>query len=247
MTEAEILLALLVIVSPFVGSLLGVVIDRLPRGLSIVRPGSCCRSCKRRLGLRDLVPILSFLATCGRCRHCGATIPLWLLSSEIAAVWVAILAVYLGATPLASSMIALILWLLWTLAVTDLLFFRLPDPLTGLLFLSALAQALISGDVIAALTGAALGAGSFFALRLGYQALRGREGLGLGDVKLMAGLGALAGPLQLPLLVLTASLLALVAVAASKGEWRSSRAFPFGVALAIAGAVIWLGPMTNLV
>lgn len=241
--DARTLSILLVLVAPVVGSFLGVVIDRLPRGQSVVWPGSACRACGTRLRPCDLVPVLSFVRTRGRCRHCGAAVPPWLLYTELAATGAALLAVALAATPLAAGLIALGLWLLWTLALCDLLHFRLPDPLTLALALLALVWAALFGDVGSALIGGLIGAGSFLALRIGYRALRGREGLGLGDVKLMFGLGALSGPLDLPLLVLVSALLALAVAAVSQGGWRAGRALPFGAALAAGGAAVWLVPM----
>lgn len=243
MPDAFAFSVLLVLIAPFVGSFLGVLIDRLPRGQDVVLTRSACRSCATPLGPRDLIPVLSFTGTRGRCRHCGATIPPWLLYTEIAATGAGVIAVILGRTPPEMGLIALVLWLLWTLAISDLLHFRLPDLLSGALFGAALVWALVAGAPGDALIGAALGAGSFLALRLGYRALRGREGLGLGDVKLMGGLGALTGPWDLALMVLIAALLALLVAALSKGGWRATRALPFGAALAGAGAAVWIATL----
>ncbi|MGR3270198.1 prepilin peptidase [Thalassococcus profundi] len=240
MTDTALFSLLLILVAPVAGSFLGVVIDRLPRGISVVAPRSACRSCGTILGARDLVPVLSYLRRRGRCRTCGAAIPPALLYTEIAATASAVLAVIVGDTPLQMALIALVLWLLWTLALIDLFHFRLPDPLTAPLFLAALAYAWLYGDPALALSGAAIGAGSFLLLRLVYSALRHREGLGLGDVKLMAGLGALVPPTDLPLLVLVAALSALVAAALTRGGWTADRPIPFGVALCAAGALVWL-------
>jgi leader peptidase (prepilin peptidase)/N-methyltransferase len=244
MADVFVFAVLLVLISPALGSFLGVLIDRLPRGHSVVRPRSACRTCHTTLGPADLIPLMSFAALRGRCRHCGAAIPPWLLYTEIAATGAAVLAVIAGQTPLEMGLFALVLWLLWALAVSDLLHFRLPDPLTAALLLTALAVALVAGDVITALIGGTFGAGSFLLLRWGYSAIRNREGLGLGDVKLMAGLGALVGPWDLPLMVLVAAVLALMAAAASPGGWRAHRALPFGTALTAAGALVWLVALT---
>lgn len=153
--------------------------------------------------------------------------------------------------------------------MSDLLWFCLPDLLTAGVFALGLGLAVVTSlapvpEALGfALLGAGLGAGSFLALRSGYRALRHREGLGLGDVKLMVGLGAFAGPLDLPLLVLVAALLALlgglwqylrsrrgvpgpapqqISVRSAAGEEASLAliALPFGTALAAAAALIWL-------
>ncbi|MFZ5964839.1 prepilin peptidase [Thalassococcus sp. BH17M4-6] len=238
---------LLILVSPAIGSFLGVLIDRWPRGIGVITPRSACRSCATPLAPRDLIPILSFARNRGRCRHCGAAIPPLWLYTEIIATGAAVLAVILGQGPLEKTLIAAVLWTLWPLAVIDARHYRLPDPLTATLALLALAWALRpGGDPGFAAWGAVLGAGSFWLLRLGYRALRRREGLGLGDVKLMVGLGALVGPLDLAALVLVAALGALAAAALTPGGLRARRRLPFGTALCAAGAAVWLWQLSAI-
>ncbi len=249
---------LLLLISPAVGSFLAVVVERLPRGESIIWPGSHCRSCDIRLRSRDLLPILSFALSRGRCRHCGAAIPPWHLYMELAALGLALLAFALGGSVPSIALGALILWLLLALAICDLLWFRLPNILSATLELAALAWAgltqggqipppphpLLPHSLAEALTGALIGVAIFWLIRICYHQLRGRAGLGLGDVKLMAGLGALCGPWLLPHLLLLAALMALAGavIGALRGSraLKASRALPFGTALCTAAALIWL-------
>ena len=243
---------LLLLCAPAVGSFVTVLIDRLPRGEDVLRVPSACRACGQRLGLRDLVPVASFVACHGCCRHCKAAIPPWQLQIEIAATGAAVLALVAGSTPADILLGALVLWLLLALAGCDLLWFRLPDVLTAALFGLALASTALApgpgGTFVLALLGAALGSGSFWALRIGYRRWRGRDGLGLGDVKLMAGIGALVGPQDLALTVLLAALLALAAAALGAGRrtLRATRALPFGAALCAATAIVWLLEQTAI-
>ena len=237
---------LLLLISPAVGSFLAVLADRLPRGENVLQAPSTCRSCKTRLMARDLIPALSFALHAGRCRACGATIPAWLLYMEIGAIGCAVVAVILGQTPAEMWVFAIFMWILQALIASDLLWFRLPDPLTAALAITALILAWPGGllSLTLALWGAVIGAGSFAALRWGYQMLRGREGLGMGDVKLMAGLGAALGPYELPLMLLVASLSALAVALAgrvrSSGALSPTRPLPFGAALAAATGLIWI-------
>lgn len=237
---------LLVLVSPAVGSFLALLADRLPRGEDVVFTRSACRSCKRPLSARDLIPLVSFSLSAGHCRSCGAAIPPWLLYMEILAVGCAVVAIILSQTTTEAWLSAIFLWTLLALVASDLLSFRLPDPLTGALLVTALALAWLTPHVALAdaLLGAAIGAGSFWLLRWGYFRLRGREGLGLGDVKLMAGLGAALGPYELPLMLLLASLTALAVALAervrSPHALRPTRPLPFGAALAAASAALWV-------
>lgn len=228
----------LILIAPAVGSFLAVLADRLPRGEDVVRAPSRCRGCARRIAPWDLIPIASFLMLRGRCRACGAAVPPMLFYAELLATGAAVLAVLAGGNALHMGLSALFLWILVALALSDLTWFRLPDPLTAGLVPVAFALA-PQGLAMAAL-GAVLGAGSFALLRWGYAWLRGRAGLGMGDVKLMAGLGAYAGPFDLPLLVLMAALIGIAMAALTPGGLRGTRAVPFGTALCAAAALLWL-------
>ncbi|MEL6886687.1 MAG: prepilin peptidase [Pseudomonadota bacterium] len=226
---------------PFVGSFIGVLVDRLPGGGDVVHTPSACRGCGTRLGWASLVPVLSYLRQRGHCAQCGATIPAHLLYLELLGLGAGVLAVAAGGTGPHVLLTALMLWLLLALAACDLAMYRLPDLLTGALALVVLLRA---PDVIWALWGAALGVAAFALIRWTYARLRRREGLGMGDVKLMAGLGALTGPLALAQLVLVAAVLALAAAL-----WQARRAglavqgataLPFGTALCAAAALLWV-------
>ena len=241
-TYADILL---LIASPAIGSFLALLADRLPRGEDFVKKPSACRSCKRNLGLPDLVPIASFAWSRGTCRHCGARIPAWLLYMEITSVGLAVISVILGHGAIETWVTALFLWVLLTLIATDLLWFRLPDILTALLFVLVMFLSWQTGhpSVSEAVSGAVIGSGAFLVLQIGYKALRGREGLGTGDVKLMAGLGAALGPWNLPLMLLIASLAALASTVAdslvSRRPMTATRPLPFGASLAAATGFLW--------
>ena len=249
MTGAQPLLLLVILLGPAIGSFLAVLVDRLPRGEDTVLRASGCRSCGTALKGWQMVPILSFLIQRGRCKNCGAVIPPWLLYLELICLGLGILAVLQGGGATEVVLSAAFLWLLAALATADLIWFRLFDPLTAALALVAFAMALAPQGVglEQAALGAALGAGSFAALRWGYWLLRRREGLGLGDVKLMVGLGAFSGPYDLPLLVLLAAVMALVVALGQRLVNRQSlaadRPLPFGAALCAAAAMLWLtGP-----
>lgn len=237
---------LIILAGPFIGSFLGVLADRLPRGEDAVRKRSQCRACAARLGWRDLVPVLSFALSRGRCRHCGATLPAWLLNIEIVAAGVGVLAVIVAQSPLQMVLSAVLLWLLTALFFADLTRYRLPDALTLFLFATALALAWEDPSrslLTAGLSGLAA-SGAFLALRLGYRALRGREGLGLGDVKLMAGIGAALGPWGVAPAVLAAALAALGVVLVQSLTGRAPlspvRPVPFGSYLCLAAGGMWL-------
>lgn len=236
----------LVLAGPAVGSFLAAVADRLPRGEDVLLRRSACRSCGARLRWHALLPVLSFLALRGRCRVCGAAIPRRLLEAELAGLGLGVAAVALAGGPAQAVVAALFLWCLLGLALCDMAALRLPDALTLVLVLAGLGLAALDPGrgLPAGLLAGAAGAGAFLALRLGYRVLRGREGLGLGDVKLMAGIGAGLGLMALPLVALLASgaALALAGLARARGGPAPARdaVLPFGAYLAAAAAALWM-------
>ncbi len=230
--------------APFVGSLLGVLVERLPAGEPVVFARSRCRACGATLKVRDLVPLVSFALTRGRCRMCGSPIGWFAPSIEAASVVVALWAAAVVPADWLWPTVGLG-WTLLALAVTDARTLILPDALTlplipaGLLMVAfALPERLIDHLI---------GAGAGFvvpaAVRLLYRRLRDREGLGLGDVKLLAAAGAWVGWQGLPWLLLIAAVAALAAVllvAIVRRRLDAGAPIPFGPFLCLAFWLVWL-------
>lgn len=178
-----------------VGSFLTVVVDRVPRGASIVKPGSACGSCGLRLGVVDLVPVFSWLALRGRCRKCRTSIGIEPLVLEVScALLFALMAVHFGQE---WHVIPFCLWAagLLALAWIDLRTQRLPREIThvtGAVVAPLLAvAALVEGEpvrIVAMLIGAAI---AFAVMGLIY--LASRKKMGDGDVRLAPLLGAALG------------------------------------------------------
>lgn len=221
------------------GSFLATLVVRWPRGESVLGR-SRCDGCGRQLGALELVPLLSALLSRGRCRSCGAAIDPRHLLLELAAALIGVLAMLASPGTVGLSG-ALLGWGLLALLALDAEHHWLPDRIT--LPLLALGLWLGAGDFTNRLLGAAIGGGALLLLALGYRALRGREGMGLGDVKLMAALGAWLGPFLLGPLLLSAALMGLVMAIALKLTGRALPAggrIPFGACLAAAAFPIWL-------
>lgn len=246
MLIVDTLALILILISPAVGSFIAVLVDRLVRGEDVIVTASRCRTCKHRLGATDLFPLLSYSLQKGRCRYCHGHIPPFVFYCEILGLGAAVLAVLGGGGTTQIILSALWLWVLVALAVTDAVWMRLPDPLTASAFTLALVMAVhpTGAGLADALWGAIWGAGSFAVLRWVYHRMRGRVGLGLGDIKLMAGLGAFCGPYAIPQLVLIASFAALTTAlltrTTSPEGLSGTRALPFGTALCFSAALIWL-------
>ena len=243
-----------------VGSFLSLAAWRLPRGESLTRPASHCPACGRTLAWRDNIPLLGWLWLRGRCRTCGASIPLrdWLTEGLTAALWVAVVL----RTPLAAGGVAgglrLLAGLLFIsglllLLLLDLDGFWLPEPLCRWGLISGLAATVVLAVAGGTNPFAPLvdhGLAAALAL-LGFDLVGGLgtwwlkvPALGGGDGKLAALLGAWLGGrgllLALALAVLSGGLFGLLGRLA--GGLKPRQPFPFGPFLAIAGGLVWLTP-----
>nr|WP_218647496.1 A24 family peptidase [Sphingobium lactosutens] len=223
------------------GSFLATLILRWPQGRSVMRGRSACDGCGRVLTPRDLVPMLSAMLSHGRCRTCGARIDP--LHGRVEAGCAIIGALALGFRPDLGGIGWMLLgWLLLTLAVLDWRHFWLPDALTLPLAFLGLTLGLWATDILLPdrIIGAAAGYGVLLAIALTYRVLRGREGLGLGDAKLLGALGAWFGWQALPFILLIASGVGLaVVLATGKARKRMARV-PLGTFLALAACPGWL-------
>ncbi len=193
------------------GSFFNVCIYRLPRDLSVVSPRSFCPGCEAPISWWDNIPLISFALLRGQCRHCRTTIPqrYWMVETMTAAVLVSCWVRFgISASGLKWAVFGCILVLLFW---TDLESRILPDEITisgtilGLIFavlvpVDSYLLAIFVPDmpaaaqsVVSAITGSLILGGPIWIVSLIYQRIRGRQGLGLGDVKLLLLLGAFLG------------------------------------------------------
>ncbi len=234
-----------------VGSFLGVLVLRLPDGRPVAVGRSACPHCDRPLGPRDLVPLLSWLWARGRCRYCREAIGWFYPAIELAALGVALWAAAVIGSGWLFWVSCGLGWTLLALAAIDHREFILPDALTLPLIPAGLAVAWLIDPATLPhhLLGAALGFGVFAVVAWLYARLRGRDGLGLGDAKLLAAAGAWVSWIGLPGVVLLAGASALAVVLAAavvRGGALPApeRQLPFGPYLALATWFVWLhGPV----
>lgn len=237
-----------VLAAPFIGSFLGVVVSRVEAPATILWGRSECPQCRHRLAPRDLVPLLSWLVQRGRCRFCGQPIGAFYPAIELAALALALWSVALTTGWLAWAS-CLLGWALLALAVIDFRHYLLPDFLTLPLVPAGLLVnwALDDPGIAAAALGAAAGFLFVLAIRQAYWLLRRREGIGLGDAKLLAAAGAWVGWEGLPSVVLLAALsgLALALLRYFRhGSINPTDQVPFGSLLCIGLWIVWLyGPV----
>lgn len=240
-----------------VGSFLGLVSLRLPRGEDVVFDRSRCGGCGRTLKPWRMIPVLSWALSRGRCADCGSVIPMRYplieLGSGLIGVWAG-----LSSGDFATALMTGVLgWNLLIIALVDAEHFWLPDQLTLPLFAGGMIAAVVlhPAGLPAALPaalgppllGAAVGFGGLWLLARLYRLVRGREGLGGGDPFLLGAGGAWIGWTGLPSVLLWASAAGLSVVLAMlivRCRVSATDRLPFGVFLSIGLWLTWLyGPL----
>ncbi len=238
----------LILIVPFLfgavaGSFLNVCIYRLPLGISVVLPPSSCPECKERIPFYYNVPIISYIALGGRCRSCGAHFSLRYPFVE-ALTGLAALALFLrfGLTP-ALLIYFVFISALIVIAFVDLAHGIIPDAISipGVFAGFGASFFLTAPGWLNSIIGIALGGGILLAIAGVYYLIAGREGMGLGDVKLLAMIGAFLGWRGVLVTILAGSIagsvLGLFFMIVYKKD--SKFALPFGPFLAL-GAVVYL-------
>lgn len=250
------------------GSFFNVVIIRLPRMISIqwrrecasatnqsvsaeetynlAIPSSHCPSCKSPVRAWDNIPVLSYLLLRGRCRHCHVSISFRYPLLELISAFIPLLCLaYFGPTLLALAY-TLMLWLLLILSMIDLEHMLLPDSLNYILLWSGLVLSIsvLPVSPVDAIIGATAGYLFLWSIYWLFKLVTGKEGLGYGDFKLLAALGAWLGWQSLPLIILLSS----VSGAFIGILWmlidssRRGKPMPFGPYLAAGGVItLFLG------
>ena len=226
-----------------VGSFLNVCIYRLPQQASVTWPASHCTSCRRPLSWFENVPVLSWLVLRGRCRTCRASISMMYPLVELTtAVVFAGGAIVYGLSPLLVVRLAFACALIVLFAI-DLRHHILPNVITlpgvGVGFV---ASWFLPPGWLSSLLGVLAGGGILLGIAEGYRRVRGQEGLGMGDVKMLAMIGAFLGwKAVLVTLILSSFSGALVGIgliAFSRGGMRL--ALPFGTFLSLGALAAML-------
>lgn len=227
-----------------IGSFLATLVLRWPEDRSVMSGRSRCDSCGAVLRAVELVPLLSAVFLRGKCRRCAAPIDPRHWQIELAALGIGA-AAGLAVPGLAAIAGAVFGWLLLALAALDIAELWLPDRLTATLALAGLATgpAGIAPPLADRLIGGLAGFGALWAIGFAYRHLRGREGLGGGDPKLLGAIGLWLGWQMLPAVLLIAALTGLGTVLFGMLTGRAARLddrVPFGALLAIAAYPAWL-------
>lgn len=230
----------LILFGLIVGSFLNVVIHRLPRDLSVVRPRSRCPACETPIPARHNIPIVSWLLLRGRCAACRAPISPRYPAVEAVTALLFVAAGRLDGPTLSLPFHLAFLAILVAVALIDFDFQIIPDELSVGGLVAGLAHAAITGSLVDALVGAALGSGALWGIGALYYAVRKVEGMGGGDVKLAAMLGAFLGWKGILLTIFFSSFVGAVvgvAIMRARGSGGQTRV-PYGTFLAPAGVLV---------
>ncbi|NIP42762.1 MAG: prepilin peptidase [candidate division Zixibacteria bacterium] len=235
------------------GSFLNVVIYRLPRGKSIVKPRSACPTCGKAIPFYLNIPVFSYLFLRGKCKHCAAKIsPRYLFVELISGLivlgfyfWLGASWQFLGYTVLTLSLLAIFM--------IDLEHYIIPDEITYPGMVLGLAFSLVNPEItiLESITGMLLGGGGLFLIALIGDWIFKKESMGGGDIKLAAMLGAFLGWQQVLFVFIAASVIGLIAsvIAMHFSEnVRENHRIPFGPFLAAAAvtAIIFGDYIINL-
>ncbi len=263
------LAALLFALGATVGSFLNVVIFRLPRRESLIRPGSRCLSCGQRLGALDLVPVLSYLLLRGRCRHCGRGFSPRYMLVELATGLLCVAAWQTFALTWPALLVFVAACCLIVIFFIDLDHYIIPDEAVIIIACAGVAldllQLLARGAPAAicfvehfpaadyhlclprSLVGLVVGGGVFLAITFVSDRIFKKPSMGGGDIKLAAAMGAALGPGYqfLSYFLLSVGLGVVVAVGCMALGRRGRRDYiPFGPMMAAAGiAMLYWGDL----
>jgi len=230
-----------------IGSFLNVCIYRLPIAASIVRPGSMCPQCKTPIPFYDNIPVISYILLLGKCRNCKTVIPIRYPLVELLTGLLA-LSVF-AAYGLTYE------WLIYFIFIAALIVITFIDidhqiipniiSIPGIPIFFLAAYFLPGMTLLDSLIGILVGGGSLYLVAWGYQAFTGKEGMGMGDVKLLAMIGALLGAEGILFTILAASLMGTAAglVSALRRGEGLRHAIPFGPCLSLAAMLyVFRGP-----
>ncbi len=228
-----------------VGSFLNVVIYRVPEGLSLATPASHCPKCKHTIGARDNIPVLSYLFLRGKCRHCGVHIPFRYTAVELANAALWLLSVYLfwERSILFAVLAALCSSTLICVFFIDLSHMLVFDRFVLILLALGLAATFLDPEYawLSHVIGGLAGFLSFYAIAAIFARVRGKEGLGGGDIKLTGAMGLFLGWERLLLAILIAAVVASVVLSVlsrrAEKEGREGVEYPFAPFLTAGYAI----------
>ena len=233
--------ACITVLGACLGSFANVLVYRLPRNLSIAAPRSFCPSCGAQVAWYDNIPVLSWLLLRGKCRCCAEPIPWRYPLLEAAGAGCLVLGFLRFGLTVQGLAGGLLLLLLLVIAVIDWGHMIIPHTLTITGTVVGLgASFLTPRGPVDALLGVVAGAGIILLVSYGYKLVRGRMGMGGGDVMMMGMLGSFVGPWGVPAVLFAGALTGTLYAVLWGGRVEDGAAkLPFGTFLALGGSVVY--------
>lgn len=231
------------VLGAIIGSFLAALVMRWPQD-ETMGGRSRCDACHAQLRWFELVPLVSYVVQRGKCRHCGAAIAAQHFAIELLCLTIGAvaLAIFPGWEGLAGAVFG---WVLVALAALDLAHFWLPDRLTAALAIIGLIHAFagVAPSLSDSLIGGVAGFATLALIAWGYERVRGRQGMGAGDPKLLGAIGVWVGWQSLPFVLIGASGVGLAAalVLRLRGhDVTGATRLPLGTLMAVAAFPIWI-------
>jgi leader peptidase (prepilin peptidase)/N-methyltransferase len=222
------------------GSFLNVVIYRLPLGRSVIKPRSMCPSCGKAIAWYENIPVISYLVLRGRCGGCGAAISPRYPVIELLGGMLAVLAVRLYPDWIDAAFAYSFLMALLAVTMIDWEHGIIPDQISLSFTAAGMLWSLLNPDltILSSASGALAGGGSLWLVGAVYRRVRGTDGMGGGDVKLMAMIGAFLGmQLVLPVIVIASFFGSVYGISLMRRGGDGRSAVAFGSFLAPAAAL----------
>jgi leader peptidase (prepilin peptidase)/N-methyltransferase len=241
MENPAYLIAVGVVFGAVIGSFLNVVIYRVPLGRSIVSPGSACPKCGKPVAWYDNIPVLSYLLLRGRCRGCSWSIPLRYPLVELLSAAVAGLIVWKFGVTLQSLWVYGFIAVMIAITLIDWDHQIIPDSLSlgGVVLGWVGALVCLPITLVDSLIGTAVGGGLILLIAVFYKAVRKTDGMGGGDIKLMAMIGAFLGwKMVFPVLFVAALFGSFYGIWLMRGDGNGKTAVAFGSFLAPAACLM---------
>lgn len=234
----ELIAGWFLVLGAVVGSFLNVVIYRVPLRRSIVSPGSACPRCGNPIRWYDNIPVLSWVLLRARCRDCDARISVRYPLVEAAGGLLAVAAFFRYGLSVVGVEVMVFSWICLVLALIDYDHQILPDVITYPLIILGFGMSFVGGLTwwLDSAAGIIMGAGLPISVILLYKLIRGEEGMGWGDVKYLAGIGAVLGLAPCLWVLIVAAILGAIVGAGLMvaGRGTTKTALPFGTFLAAA-------------
>ena len=238
---------LIILAGAVLGSFANVCIYRLPLQKSIVGGRSFCPKCKKKIAWYDNIPIISFLSLNRKCRKCKKIIPIQYFLVEILNIVLFLIIYFIFGISLTSLLLMILAFVFIIVFFIDLKHYIIPNILTFPLMILGFIKSFdpnlnsLFPNYLNSLIGGMFGYGIIWSIIFFYKQIKNKEGMGLGDAKLLAAIGFWFGWISIPFVIFSSSIVALILVIPSllNKSRKFSSQIPFGPFI-IIGCILYI-------